>query len=100
MLSAIDDASSMAGTYHVSSPNPVTNATMMATYRSLLGRRFGMRSPAWSTRIGAPILGSSASLALTGRRVVPTRLLEHGFEFTQPDFEPAARAALAACGLV
>ncbi|MCU1387410.1 MAG: hypothetical protein JWL72_748 [Ilumatobacteraceae bacterium] len=99
MLLAIDDTS-MTGTYHVSSPNPVTNATMMATYRTLLGRRFGMPSPAWLTRLGAPILGSSASLALTGRRVVPTRLLERGFEFAQPDFEPAARTALAACGLV
>lgn len=99
MILAIDDET-MTGTYHVTSPNPVTNAEMMSTYRRLLGRRIGLPSPAWLARIGAPILGSSASLALTGRRVVPTRLLERGFTFEQPDFEPAARKALGACGLL
>ena len=99
MVLAIEDAS-MSGTYHVTSPNPVTNAEMMSTYRHLLRRRIGLLSPAWLARIGAPILGSSASLALTGRRVVPRRLLARGFEFAQPDFEPAARKALEACGLL
>ncbi len=97
MTLAIDDAS-MTGTYHVTSPNPVTNAEMMATYRRLLGRRIGVPSPAWVARLGAPLLGSSASLALTGRRVVPTRLVERGSNFEQPDFEPAARKAIEACG--
>jgi uncharacterized protein len=99
MTLAIDD-DTMTGTYHVTSPNPVTNAEMMSTYRHLLGRHFGLSSPAWLAQLGAPLLGSSASLALTGRRVVPTRLLEHGFTFTQPDFEPAVRQALEACGLI
>ena len=99
MILAIDD-DTMTGIYHVTSPNPVTNAEMMSTYRRLLGRRIGLPSPAWLARIGAPILGSSASLALTGRRVVPTRLLKRGFTFEQPDFEQAARKALSACGLL
>ena len=104
MVLAIDDET-MTGVYHVTSPNPVTNAEMMATYRRLLGRRIGLPSPAWLARIGAPILASSASLALAGRRVVPTRLVERGFEFEQQDFEqqdfePAARKALEACGLL
>ncbi len=90
----------MTGTYHVTSPNPVTNAEMMSTYRRVLGRRMGLPSPAWLARIGAPMLGSSASLALTGRRVVPTRLLERGFSFAQPDFELTVRKALGACGLL
>jgi uncharacterized protein len=99
MIMAIDDET-MTGTYHVTSPNPVTNDTMMATYRRLLGRRFGLASPALLAKLGAPILGSSASLALTGRRVVPTRLIERGFVFNHPDFEPTARLALEACGLL
>jgi uncharacterized protein (TIGR01777 family) len=99
MILAIDD-NTMTGTYHVTSPYPVTNAEMMSTYRRLLRRRVGLPSPAWLARIGAPILGSSASLALTGRRVVPTRLLDRGFTFDHPDFEPAARKALQACGLL
>lgn len=94
MLRAVDD-SSMEGTYHVTSPHPVTNAEMMATYRRVLGRRFGLPAPAIVTKLGAPLLGSSASLALTGRRVVPTRLLHEGFTFHQTDFEAAVRVALA-----
>ena len=99
MMRAIDD-STMSGTYHVTSPHPVTNAEMMAVYRRLLGRRIGLPAPAIVAKLGAPLLGSSASLALTGRRVVPTRLLDAGFEFQQPDFEPTAREALVRCGLL
>lgn len=99
MLRAVDDPS-MRGTYHVTSPNPVTNAEMMAAYRRLLGRRVGLPAPALLAMAGAPLLGSSASLALTGRRCLPTRLLAEGFEFTQPAFEPAARHALERCGLL
>ncbi len=73
---------------------------MMAAYRRLLGRRVGLPAPALLARAGAPLLGSSASLALTGRRCLPTRLLAEGFEFTQPAFEPAARHALERCGLL
>lgn len=95
-LRAIDDPR-MSGTYHATSPNPVRNGEMMATFRTLLGRRVGLSSPALVTKLGAPLLGSSASLALTGRRAVPTRLIDEGFEFRQPDFEPAVRAALETC---
>jgi uncharacterized protein len=99
MMLAIDDET-MTGTYHVTSLNPVTNATMMSTYRRLLGRRFGLASPAFVATLGAPILGSSGSLALTGRRVVPTRLIKRGFVFDHPDFEATALLALKACGLL
>jgi len=46
------------------------------------------------------LLGSSASLALTGRRAAPKRLLEHGFVFQQPTFEPALQSALSRSGLL
>ena len=98
LLRAIDDPS-MRGTYHVTSPNPVTNAEMMATYRRLLGRRIGLPAPALVARLGAPILGSSASLALTGRRCMPRRLLDEGFAFATTGFEAAASRALEQAGL-
>ena len=99
MVRSLDDPA-MTGTYHVTSPNPVTNAEMMAAYRRLLGRRVGLASPAIVARFGAPLLGTTASLALAGRRAVPTRLLDAGFTFQQPDFEPAAKAALEQAGLL
>ncbi len=88
----------MSGTYHVTAPDPVTNAEMMSTYRKLLGAKFGLPAPALIAKLGAPLLGSSGSLALTGRRCVPTRLIEQGFEFYQTNFEETARLALQRCG--
>jgi len=66
------------------------------TFRRLLGRRFGLAAPATLVKVGAPLLGSSASLALTGRRGLPTRLEAEGFAFAEPDFEPVAAEALRA----
>ena len=94
LLRAIDDEA-MSGVYHVTSPAPIRNEEMMATYRRLVGRRFGLSSPRLITEIGARILGSDPALALTGRRAVPTRLLEEGYEFVIPDFESAAEKAVA-----
>jgi uncharacterized protein len=93
VVRALDDTT-MRGLYHVTSPAPVTNAEMMSTYREHLGRRIGLPSPRWLTQIGAPMLGSSANLALTGRRAVPARLLDDGFEFVRPDFAEAVAVAL------
>ncbi len=97
MVRAIDD-SAMHGTYHVTSPNPVTNAEMMATYRALLGRRFGLPAPVPATFLGAWLLGSDPALALTGRRCIPTRLLDDGFELSVPTFKAAVAKALASVG--
>lgn len=94
LIRAIDD-DTMEGLYHVTSPNPIRNRDMMATYRRLVGRRFGLPSPAWMTNIGAWLLGSDPALALTGRRAVPTRLLAEGYQFAMPDFEEAAALAVA-----
>lgn len=95
LIRAIDD-DTMEGLYHVTSPNPIRNREMMATYRRLVGRRFGLPSPAWMTHVGAWLLGSDPALALTGRRAVPTRLLAEGYHFAIPDFEDAAALAVAA----
>jgi len=91
---AIDDPR-VRGLYHLTSPAPVTNDEAMATFRRLLRRRIGLPSPAWLTRLGAPLLGSDAQLALTGRRAYPARLLDQGFEFRETDFARVVRAALA-----
>lgn len=94
MAKAIDDET-MSGLYHATSPGPVTNADMMATYRQLLGRRLGLPAPAPVTSLGAILLGSDPALALTGRRCVPTRLREEGFDFSIPSFREAASRAVA-----
>ncbi|NEE00635.1 epimerase [Phytoactinopolyspora halotolerans] len=94
LLRAIDEPS-MNGMYLLTSPSPVTNAELMATLRRLIGRRMGLSSPAWLTRLGAPMLGSDPELALTGRRAYPERLLAEGFTFGVTDLDEALRRALA-----
>ena len=93
LLRAID-LESMTGRYNVTSPNPIQNAEMMAAYRLAAGRRWGVRSPEPVARIGARLLGSDPALALTGRRAIPSRLLEEGFEFTTPGFRDAVEQAV------
>lgn len=94
VLRVLDDITA-EGTYVAASPNPVTNAEMMATLRRVVGRGVGLPAPAVAARLGATALGVDPALALTGRRAVPTRLLAEGFTFEVPTFEEAARRALA-----
>ena len=99
LLRAIDDPT-MEGAYSATAPTPVTNRELMAGYRRAVGRRFGLPSPAWITRIGARLLGSDPNLVLSGRAGVPTRLLEEGFTFAVTELDDAIRAAVADAGIV
>lgn len=94
VMRALDDPG-MEGCYHLTSPAPVRNQDAMAAFRTVLRRSVGLPSPAWLTRIGAPLLGSDPELALTGRRAHPRRLLEEGFEFHCADFGVAVKQSLA-----
>lgn len=86
---------SMTGLYHLTAPEPVTNADMMAAYRKAVGRGFGLPTPSPLVRIGAWLLGSDPGLALTGRRCVPTRLLSEGYRFRETDFDAVVANAVA-----
>lgn len=88
ILRAIDD-DGMSGMYVATAPSPVRNADMMAAYRDLVGNPVALPSPAFITRFGAWLLGTDAQLALIGRRGVPRRLLDEGFEFTTEQFREA-----------
>lgn len=90
---SLDDPAAR-GMYLATSPNPVTNRQMMAAYRRLLDVNMGLPAPAVATRIGAWAMGSDPELALTGRRGIPARLLDEGFDFHTTDFEQAAATAL------
>jgi uncharacterized protein (TIGR01777 family) len=90
---ALDD-SSLAGVVHVTGPNPVRNADLMAALREILHRPAVVSPPATLVRFGALLLRSDPALVLTGRRCVPARLLDAGFEFEHPDLLPALRDVL------
>lgn len=83
------DDERLCGTVHATAPNPVRNAELMAQLRRVLHRPIGLPSPGPLVKLGAVLLRTDPALALTGRRCVPTRLTELGFEFAYPEL-PAA----------
>jgi uncharacterized protein (TIGR01777 family) len=79
----------IAGTYNATGPEPVTNAYFMRELRRVLRRPWSPPVPAWLARIGAFLIRTEASLALTGRRGKPDRFCEQGFQFQFPELGPA-----------
>lgn len=77
------------GPIHLTSPSPIRNRDMMAALRDALHRPWSPPTPKPLVHLGALLMRTDPGLALTGRRCVPRRLLEAGFEFTQPTFEDA-----------
>jgi len=75
----------LSGTYNAVAPNPVTNNEFMGDLRRVLQRPWCPPAPEWAIHIGAKLLKTEPSLALTGCRCVPKRLLESGFTFQYPD---------------
>jgi uncharacterized protein len=91
-LAAVDhllDTPTIDGVVHLTSPNPVQNRDMMATLRRVLHRPWSPPTPGPLVRLGAKVLRTDPALALTGRRCVPRRLLDSGFEFTHPMVDEA-----------
>jgi uncharacterized protein (TIGR01777 family) len=79
------------GVVNVASPNPLPNAEFMRVLRDTYGVPFGVPVNKWMLEIGAVVMRTETELILKSRRVVPTRLLEQGFEFTYPEWPGAAR---------
>jgi uncharacterized protein len=75
------------GVYNATGPSPVTNAAFMAALRRALHRPWSPPAPSLVVRIGAYLMGTEASLALTGRRCIPQRLIDEGFGFHYTDLD-------------
>jgi uncharacterized protein (TIGR01777 family) len=82
----------LEGPINLAAPNPLTNSEFMSILRSAWGMPFGLPATEWMLELGALILRSETELILKSRRVVPTRLLQSGFEFRFPDWAGAAKA--------
>jgi len=85
------DREDIAGSVNVSSPHPLSNAAFMRLLRDACGVPFGLPAPRWTLEIGAMFMRTETELILKSRRVVPGRLLEHGFTFRFPDWSDAVR---------
>jgi uncharacterized protein (TIGR01777 family) len=80
----------IAGIVNVAAPNPLPNAEFMRALRAACGMPFGLPASKWMLEIGAVFLRTETELILKSRRVIPGRLLEHGFTFKYPEWSAAA----------
>ena len=85
------DHDEIHGIVNVAAPNPLPNAEFMRTLREAAGVPFGFPARGWMLEIGAAFMRTETELVLKSRRVVPGRLVEHGFTFEYPEWEDAAR---------
>jgi uncharacterized protein (TIGR01777 family) len=83
--------SEIDGVVNIASPYPLPNEEFMRALRDAWGIRAGLSTARWMLEIGALFLRTESELVLKSRRVVPRRLLEHGFAFSYPHWPEAAR---------
>ena len=79
------------GVVNVAAPNPLPNAEFMRALRDAWGTPVGLPATKWMLEVGAVFMNTETELILKSRRVVPRRLLEHGFIFRFPAWPEAAR---------
>jgi len=89
MIEWISGNKSMEGTYNCSSPNAVANDVFMNTLRKVTGHKFGLPAYEWMLKIGAALIGTETELILKSRWVLPTKMLQSGFQFKYPLLEDA-----------
>jgi NAD dependent epimerase/dehydratase family enzyme len=84
------DREDIDGVVNVAAPHPLPNAEFMRILREACGVPFGLPASRWMLELGAMWMRTETELILKSRRVVPARLLEHGFTFRYPEWHGAA----------
>jgi uncharacterized protein len=84
---------SLAGPFNLAAPQAVTNRDFTRTLAKVLRRPAVIPVPAFVLRLAPGNMAEEALLA--SAYVVPQRLTEHGFTFSDPELEPALRRVLA-----
>lgn len=84
------DHDDLDGAINIASPNPLPNREFMADLRKAWGVRIGLPATAWMLELGAFLMRTETELILKSRRVIPGRLLAHGFQFGFPTWNVAA----------
>ena len=84
------DHDELDGVVNVAAPEHLPHVDFMRTLRHAARMPFGLSGTSWMMEIAALIHGTESELILKSRRVVPTRLVESGFEFAFPGWSVAA----------
>lgn len=82
----------VSGPVNLTAPNPVTNTEFTRILAGQLHRPAILPVPEFALKI---VLDGFATEILTGQRVLPKQLLDHGFEFQFPELPGALAAELA-----
>jgi uncharacterized protein len=90
-LAALDDER-WTGPLNATAPDPVTNRELSRSLGRVLRRPALLPVPGAGLRL---LYGEMAEIVTGGARVMPARPLVLGYEFRQPQLEPALAAALA-----
>lgn len=80
------------GVYNLTAPKPVTYAEFGKTAGKVMKRPSFIPVPSFALKM---VLGEKSMLVLDGQRVVPSRLLEAGFNFRFAELQPALQNLLA-----
>ena len=89
------DRDGFEGVVNIAAPEPLPNADFMRELRQAWGMPMGLPSSGWMLDLGAALMRTETELILKSRRVVPTRLLDAGFEFRYTTWADAARNLVA-----
>jgi len=81
----------MDGRINIAAPHPLPNREFMEELRRAAGVRVGLPVSKWMLEIGALFLRTETELILKSRRVVARRLMESGFAFAFPEWQPAVQ---------
>lgn len=79
----------ISGPVNLCAPNPVRNKDLAKALGQVLHRPSFMPAPGFMIKL---VLGEFGSVILKGQRVIPKKLLEHGFIFQYPHIEPALKS--------
>lgn len=79
------------GIVNMTAPEPLPNRDFMRALRQAWHMPIGLPAAEWMIAIGTFLMRSESELVLKSRRVVPTLLLKHGFEFAYPAWPAAAQ---------
>jgi NAD dependent epimerase/dehydratase family enzyme len=86
----IVDREHLAGPINIAAPNPLPYAEFMRALRRAAGVRIGLPATEWMLKVGAVVMRTDVELILKSRRVVATRLMNDGFQFSFREWDAAA----------
>lgn len=84
----------LSGAVNIASPNPLPYREFIAALRQAAHMPIGLPATRLMLEIGAIFMRTETELVLKSRRVIPSRLLESGFQFRHPNWSEAAQSLL------